>query len=57
LLLHGLHRWAYLGLHEKGIGIMPHTHWVTYLLAALLMVFLVTVNYINIRRNIHRIAG
>jgi hypothetical protein len=57
LLLYGLHRWAYLSLLDKGIGIMPHTGYVTFLLAALLMVFLVMVNYINIRRNIHRIAG
>lgn len=57
LLLHFLHRWASLGLQTKGIGIMANTHWVTYLLASLLMVFLVVVNYINIRRNIHRIAG
>lgn len=56
LMLWFVHQKAYSQLLEKGIGILPGTSPATYLLALGVILVLLGLNYLNIRRNIHRVA-
>lgn len=56
LFLHFAHGSVFHFLAEKGIGIMPHTHWISYVLAAILILGLLFINYLNIRKNIRRVS-
>lgn len=54
--LHLAHKAAYNSLIEKGIALMPNISGYTFLIAAIVVLLLLTVNLINIRRNIFRIS-